>query len=44
MVSFKTSVLARLSIKLAAIYAGVEDTHTAKLATFAENLGIAFQI
>ena len=42
MVSLKTAVLARLAIKLSAIYCEVNDQVIAALAQFAENIGIAF--
>jgi len=44
MTAHKTGVLARLSVNLTATAINIPKDETVKLATFAEKIGVAFQI
>jgi geranylgeranyl pyrophosphate synthase len=44
MCAYKTGTLARMSAKIAAVLSGAEKNLVEKLGTFAENIGVAFQM
>jgi geranylgeranyl diphosphate synthase, type I len=44
MCAFKTGTLARMSAKIAALLSGASDLQTEKLGSYAETIGVAFQI